>query len=167
MAESTNLDEILARLERLEAERDIVHALNRYGHTLDYGDKAGWVDCFTPDGAYELRWSDPARFSLDTFPEATLTARGTRFTGAAALRAFVDKHSHAPNAWHKHVMVEPQIAIAADCRSASVVCYGMRVDSIDGERIITGFCRYLDQLVRGHDGRWRFSERVCEIESLR
>jgi len=43
----------------------------------------------------------------------------------------------------------------------------MRVNHLAGERVITGFCRYLDDMIRCDDLRWRFSQRICEIESLR
>ncbi|MBV9842151.1 MAG: hypothetical protein JOY99_11600 [Sphingomonadaceae bacterium] len=88
--------------------------------SIDYGDKAGWVDCFTADGAYELRYHDRERFGLAAFPYGEPVEDGIRFTGAAALRAFVDQHSHAPDAWHKHILVEPQIGLAPDRRSAHV-----------------------------------------------
>src|SRR5262249_35391909 len=43
------------RLDALEAERAILDTLYRYGHTIDYGDEAGWVDCFTTDAVYDVR----------------------------------------------------------------------------------------------------------------
>jgi hypothetical protein len=35
------------------------------------------------------------------------------------------------------------------------------------DRAVHGKLPYLDQLERGADGRWRFRERVAEIESMR
>ncbi|MCU1457885.1 MAG: hypothetical protein JWL73_1977, partial [Actinomycetia bacterium] len=36
-----------ARVARLEAERDILDLLSRYGHAIDYGLEHEWVDCFS------------------------------------------------------------------------------------------------------------------------
>jgi hypothetical protein len=37
----------------------------------------------------------------------------------------------------------------------------------DDEPIVRVFGRYLDRLVRCPDGRWRFRERIAEVESMR
>jgi hypothetical protein len=37
----------------------------------------------------------------------------------------------------------------------------------DDEPIVRVFGRYLDKLVRCPDGRWRFRERIAEVESMR
>ena len=43
------------RLARLEAEAAILRTLHRYGHAIDAGDEAAWVDLFTPDGEFQVR----------------------------------------------------------------------------------------------------------------
>ena len=88
----TGADEDLARrLRRVEDQLAIERTMARYAHAIDYGDEAGWVDCFTEDAAFEVRsrWAEPA-------PK--------RIEGRAALARFVARHSRAPLSWHKHVV---------------------------------------------------------------
>ncbi len=47
-------DDLLARVEALEAERDILDTMYRYAHTIDVGDSDGWADCFTEDGVFNV-----------------------------------------------------------------------------------------------------------------
>ena len=44
------LADVLRRLELIEAEREIVRTIYQFGHTIDYGLEAEWLDCFLPDG---------------------------------------------------------------------------------------------------------------------
>ena len=142
-----------ARVARLEAERDVLSVIYRYGHAIDYGDEADWLDCFLPDAEYDLRWPGPDGAEL-------------RFRGTADLKEFFRGHTHAPEAWHKHLVVKPIVEIAPDGLSATSRCYVLRVDHWKGAREITAFGRYHDRLVRCEDGRWRFSRRLIELESI-
>lgn len=149
----TGLEEILARLQVLEDERGVLATLYRYGHALDYGAEADWVDCFTPTAHYEVRepWAGPA---------------GVRsYDGRDELTAFAAAHTRAPERFHKHVVVDP--VIAADGDRATAVSYFLRLDDVGGEREVYAFGRYRDELVRGADGWWRFAVRVAEVESRR
>ena len=69
------------RLEILEAERGVLKTLHAYAHAIDYGDEAGWVDCFTPDGIFEVH-SSVAEFNF-------------RVAGEHDLRRFIGVHSRA------------------------------------------------------------------------
>jgi len=153
---------LAARLDLLEAERAILHTLYRYGHAIDYGLEADWVDCFLPDGAYDLRFrAKPQAYNP---LKGTPTPLGARHEGHAQIRAFVANHTRAPARWHKHVLVEPVIAVTGD--TATVQSYFLRVDHEDeGRAAIRSFGRYLDRMKRCPDGQWRFVERVAEIES--
>ena len=51
----TGLDELTRRLAALEAERGVLATLYKYGHALDYGAEADWVDCFAAAAHYEVR----------------------------------------------------------------------------------------------------------------
>jgi hypothetical protein len=150
----TGLDEVLARLEVLEGERGVLATLYRYGHALDYGAEADWLDCFVPTAHYEVREPGDG------------TARRVRtYDGRDELAGFAARHTRAPERFHKHVVVDPVIAVDGD--HATAVSYFMRLDDVDGEHVVYAFGRYRDELVRGEDGRWRFVRRIAEVESRR
>lgn len=146
------------RLKVLEEERAILLTLYTYGHTLDYGLKAEWLDCFTEDAVYKVQ-----AFGV-TMPEAVVTQPDTGFKGRDDLSKYVAKHTNAPTAWHKHFLSEPVIRLE-DNNEASVDSYFARLDEDDGGAYIMAFGRYRDRMVKCPDGKWRFKERICEIES--
>ena len=147
---------ITARLDLLEDERGIMDTLYKYGHTIDYGRHAEWVDCFTDDGAFDIRFrGEPQR----------------RFEGHAALAAFVANHSSPPARYHKHFVLDPQITI--DGHMASVVSYLTRFDAVPSDKpgsgmepAIKAFGRYLDTMRKCPDGRWRFLERIGDSDAF-
>ena len=132
------------RLQRLEDEREILDTLYRYGHSIDYGQRDDWIDCWTEDAV--LRW-----------PHAT-------FTGHEEIGRAFDTHSHAPEAYHKHFLVEPRIRL--DGETATTDSYFTRINDSPRGPVVRSFGRYRDVLVRCHDGRWRIKERLLERESL-
>ena len=83
-----------ARVALLEDEQAILKNLYRYGHSIDYGDEEAWVDCFTEDGVFDVR----ARLSHQ--PNRVISGRDE-------LRAFIQRHTRAPELWHKHLLIEP------------------------------------------------------------
>ena len=89
------------RLELLEAERAITRTLHRYAHAIDYGDEEGWVDCFTEDGVFDVRSRHAHQLKR-------------LITGREELRAFIARHTRAPELWHKHLLVEPVIDVDGD-----------------------------------------------------
>jgi hypothetical protein len=134
------------RLRLLEDERSILRTLYTYGHSIDYGYEEDFVDCWVPDGVLIWPGTGPIK-------------------GHAALRAAFRAHTHAPTAYHKHVMVEPLIRI--DGARASSDCMFTRLDPFDGGPGLKSFGRYRDKLVRCEDERWRFVERSTEVEARR
>jgi len=141
-----------ARLARLEDERAILQTLHRYGQAIDYGDEEAWVDCFAEDGVFDVR--------------ARLPHQPNRVVrGRAALREFITRHTRAPECWHKHLLVEPLLEVDGDL--ATSASYLVVVMEYLDEPVLRVFGRYRDRLVRCPDGRWRFSERIAEVESMR
>lgn len=134
------------RLRRLEDEKAILDTLHAYGHHLDYGLEDAWIDCWTEDAV--LDW--PGRAFM---------------RGHAELRAGFRAHSHAPVMYHKHVVIAPMVTLQGD--SASVQSMFARLDRYPDGPGIRAFGRYCDKLVRCPDGRWRFTERLPEIEGVR
>jgi hypothetical protein len=147
MADSARIeiDAVLRRLQVLEDERAILNTLYRYAHCIDYGLQDEWVDLFTEDGVYHRRGPN------------------IRHEGREELRKFIPTHTHAPQRYHKHVMVEPIITLNGD--EATVVSYWTRLDDGPDGPYLLGFGRYHDRLVRCPDGRWRFKERAIEREA--
>jgi len=134
------------RLRVLEDERDILRTLYIYGHSLDYGEEADFVGCWTED--------------------ATLLWRSTGLLkGRGAIASAFRAHTHAPAVFHKHLVMEPLITINGD--SANVDSMFVRLDSNNGIPEIRCFGRYRDMLVRCPDDRWRFRARRAEIEASR
>ena len=132
------------RVQRLEDERAIIDRLYAYCTSLDYGHRDEWVDCWTEDGV--LAW-----------PHET-------FTGREEIGRAFDGHSHAPEAFHKHVIVDPRVRLNGD--EATAQSYFMRLNDSPEGPVVRSFGRYLDVLVRCDDGTWRIRERRLERESL-
>ncbi len=147
------------RLGVLDDERAILSTLNTYGHTIDHGLKAQWLDCFAEDAVYKVQASGvalPELFGIAQPP--------TGLRGRVALSAYIAKHSSAPVLWHKHCLSEPIIKLEGDSQ-ASVESYFVRLDEDQNGAYILAFGRYRDQMVKSPDGKWRFKRRICEIES--
>jgi hypothetical protein len=142
------MSDLEARVTRLEHEREILRTLHAYAHAIDYGDDEGWVDCFTANGVFDVRG-----------------ARQYLFCGHDELRHFIARHTRAPAAWHKHLMVEPLVKLDGD--SATCSSYFTLLRDAGGVPAVGAFGRYKDQLVAESDGRWRFAERVAEVEVWR
>ena len=152
MRTEDTLDDLRDRLARVEDEREIVATLYRYGDALDHGDRDQFLDCFTPDAHYEvLMRLDPSN--------------GFDHDGHEELAAYFDAHTHAPDAYHKHITTNPTVTV--DGAAAEVQSYFLRVDSpASGPAVVLAAGRYIDSLERGSDGRWRIRARRCEVENL-
>jgi ketosteroid isomerase-like protein len=138
------MSDVEQRLRRLEDERAILDTLYAYGHSIDYGLRDVWDDCWTEDAV--LHWPHES------------------YEGREAIGATFEQHSHAPDRYHKHLLVEPRIQVDGD--RATVESYFARLDASPEGPFLRSFGRYLDVLARGDDGRWRLQERRAERESL-
>lgn len=137
---------IEARLRSLEDERAILQTLYLYGHSLDDGREDVFMDCWKPDAV--LHWPDRPPIA-----------------GEAALRAAFRAHSHAPLAWHKHMLFLPRVRVEGD--RAVVDSMFARLDRYASGPAVRSFGRYRDVLLRCTDGRWRLQERIAEREATR
>lgn len=144
-------DELSARVAALEAERDILRTMYRYGHTIDVGDEDGWIDCFTEDGVFAANSERPQYPPFHT-------------EGRDALRDFIQHHTRPPGLWHKHLVIEPLIEIDGD--QATARSYFVVLVEHEGRPTVRVFGRYADRLRREPDGRWRFAERLATIDSV-
>jgi hypothetical protein len=148
----TTVEALAIDLAEIAAERAILATLYRYGHSIDYGLTDDWLDCFTADGAFDVR-------------RRTGPVPSHRHEGREALEAFIAQHTHAPAHWHKHLLAEPVITVVH--HTASARSYFTRLDARDdGTPFIHAFGRYVDELAKGSDGVWRFTQRIAEVESF-
>ena len=150
----TDVQTLAERLDRLEAERAIADTMYAYGRGLDYGERELFLNCFTPDAYYVV--------DMRLGGEATL-----EFRGHEELAKYYEDHTHAPDAWHKHVTTNPSISIDGD--TATTVSYFLRVDASEsdaGPAFVLASGRYVDEFARGADGVWRIRSRRCEVENL-
>lgn len=143
-----------ARLQLLEDERAILETLYRYGHAMDYGPDSDWLSCFTERGVWDVR--------MRRNPAGSFCCRGQEelrasLAGQASVRA--------PALYAKHLLSEPRIDVCGD--RATVDSYFLRVEPRDaGPSQIVASGRYRDRMVRCDDGRWRFLERIAEIDDM-
>jgi hypothetical protein len=165
-ADGDRLAALTARVGELEDEREIRLALERYGHAIDYGLEDQWVDCFTADGVDDHRMANMPNEWKSLFPFAEFDSGGMRLIGRDALAAFIAMHTRPPDSLHKHLVIDALVTRGDDPDKAEATSYFLRVDEQGPDRIISAFGRYIDQLERGEDGRWRFSYRRIELESL-
>jgi ketosteroid isomerase-like protein len=133
----------------LENERDIVRTMYQFSHSLDYGFEPAFLDCFTDTAMFRTeRRGKPGRLCK----------------GQQELRAYFAQHTHAPDLYHKHLMVEPQVLLAGN--EARVDSYFVRIDEHPDGSYVRAFGRYRDRLMKCADGRWRIVERLAEVEDL-
>jgi hypothetical protein len=147
-------DALLARLQVLEDERAILQTLYQYGHAMDYGPDADFVDCFTPDAVWDVR--------MRKNPGGGFACVGH---GAIAASLEAQTSVRAPALYAKHLLIEPRIMLNGD--EASVQSYFLRTEPRDdGPTQIVASGRYLDTLMRCEDGRWRITQRIAEIDDM-
>lgn len=147
-ADDVSPQELLGRLQALEDERLILQRLYEYGHSIDYGRKKEWLDCFTEDGVFAVHRGTPL---------------SETYRGHAELSAFIGQHTKAPAQYHKHLMIEPRVVIESS--SAHADSYFVRLDQVGDRPVLRSFGRYRDDLLRCADGLWRFRQRVVEVEA--
>jgi len=136
-----SLAELQARVQLHDDERSIVRVLYRYAHALYAGERTDFLACWTEDAEFEH------------------VRHGQRYVGQDQLGEFFDGVSHAPDAFHKHVVIEPMIEVSGDeARCVSDFLFVQDLPSRGGP-YISHFGRYIDRLVRGDDGRWRLARR--------
>jgi ketosteroid isomerase-like protein len=135
------------RLQRLEDERAVIRTLYEYAHGLDYGPQQAFLDVFTADGTWQrVEGRRPAR----------------SFQNERGLTRMYQDHTHAPDYFHKHVVVNPAVTLDGDAATAR--SYLLLVSEHPDGPYVRAFSRCTDQLVRCVDGRWRIARREAELE---
>src|SRR5690349_22558716 len=108
-----------------------------YGRALDYGERETFLDCFTTDAYYvvDMRLGGPAILE---------------FRGQDELAGYYDWHTHAPDAWHKHVTTNPSVTVAG--ATATAISYFLCVDADTQTALpaaVSSSGRYVDVFARG------------------
>ena len=169
-----NEDTIQQRLMALEDERHIIDTLYQYCHAFDYGRRDELQDCFTDDAGWYWTAKDAAM--QEGLRSQGFTMVGTFDhpldmdddpTGAAGhqqLGMMVSATTGPPQGWTKHSMSNIRVTINGD--DAITASYFVVVDASKRTTggYIMAFGRYLDELVRCPDGRWRIRRRDCHFE---
>lgn len=144
--------DLAERVRALEDERDVLRTLYAYSYALDYEREDEFLECFTATATWTVA---PAR------PWAGFEAR--TYAGREALRRFFREHIDGGSRSHKHLLVEPRVALDGD--TARVESYYVRIDE-DGEApYLFSMGRYSDVLIRCDDGRWRLAQRQAYREA--
>lgn len=116
---------------------DIEQLYATYNHAIDSGDGEGWAATFTPDGAFN-----------------------TRFTGKEALVGFVKSWREKMNGanrrhWNSNLRITP----SAEGANGTVMLMLLDVGAKPASIAMTGL--YTDVLVKTPNG-WRFKSRVVK-----
>ncbi|HEX3910025.1 MAG TPA: nuclear transport factor 2 family protein [Solirubrobacteraceae bacterium] len=151
--EPARVEQLLSRLELLEAERAILRRLHAYGHATDRADAEGFADCFTANGVCDVQ--DPSGGPVER-----------RVVGRAALVALIEGFARPPASRHRHLLIEPVIDLAPTLDSATATSYFAVLREHEGTPCVWAFGRYLDELVREGDGDWRFARRTAALDSV-
>lgn len=139
------MEGLQTRLAKLEGERAIVELLHRICRTVDASIVEDWLDCFEQDGAFV--WSA----SADAAPALELY-------GSDDLRNWFAQHrSHNPVHSQMHIVLHPEIEVEGDTAVARSSYTTIR--AIDRELVTFSTGRYIDQVRRSSDGRWRVVHR--------
>lgn len=138
----SDIDDLSARLRRLEDERDIARLIASYGPAVDAGD---------PDAAAGL-WASDGSYDVD----------GRRMEGRAAVHAMVSSPAHQKlvAAGCCHFLGPCVVTVAGD--SAVAVCESL-VLVRDGEGYRVWRCAANHFALTRVDGRWRIGARTTRV----
>lgn len=146
------LEELRARLDRVEAELAVHRTIVRYGLAVDSGDAEAAMALFTPDCVYEVKAVDTGRRKSSG---GSLVMRGREAVGEMVAGA--NHQSLLPNAAHT---IGPAV-VAVDGDEANATGYS-RIYHREGEdfRLFRLGMNHW-KLVR-RDGRWLIHSRMSQ-----
>lgn len=128
----------------------IIDLLSRYGHTYDEGDIVALGDLFTEDGEFEIRGR------IGGMP-SVLRGRDEIVARMAARREATQP------AQRRHLTANLVVDETGSGR-ATTACYLLLGSTTDGALRLPVTGRYVDDLEKGRDGRWRFRRRVLTLD---
>jgi 3-phenylpropionate/cinnamic acid dioxygenase small subunit len=147
-ASESSLQHALARIARLEDERAILDCVYGYSHALDGKQPDEFLEGFTDDGRFAWKPTPDVDYAID-------------LNGRAELERWVlDYEPRVPPGREHHVVTNPRI-VAVDGDRARAVSWYLIIRDFGGRPGVRSTGRYLDELERGPDGRWRIRERLA------
>lgn len=133
------MNDLEARLRRLE-DRDAIHQLFvDYGRHLDAGDLDAYAALFCEDGEVMLGPMGKVRGRAEIHALMTTVLEGK--VGAAF-----------------HIISSPRVVLDGDAATSEVMWTVLQRDA-EGKPKLTSVGRHLDKLRRDPDGQWRIAER--------
>jgi SnoaL-like protein len=164
MTETTvpSMADMAARLVRLEDERAILDILYQYSQVIDEATGAGqkadsaqaaWVDCFVEDGVFAWK----PRIEDDWV---------MRLEGHDALAQFIRRAAFPKGVHENHTLVNPRV-VSLDGDRAEAYCYYVILKGTREDVWVNTTGRYIDQLIRCSDGKWRLTERLAVGDFVR
>lgn len=141
----TDVDELAARLRRLEDERDIARLIASYGPAVDAGD---------PEAAARL-WADDGSYDVD----------GRRMQGRAGVHAMVSSSGHQKLVAEGCCHFLGPCVVTVDGDSAVAVCESLLLvrDPTDSGGYRVWRCTANHFTVRRIAGRWQIGERTSRL----
>ena len=146
--QTSETDQLLARVRKLEDEREILDLIYAYSHGLDGKEHEDFLACFSEDGRFAWRPVPDGDWVLDVRGQEQLD------------RWYRDHERSIPAGTEHHVVTNPRI-VANDGTTARTVSWYLIIRNYGGRPGVRSTGRYLDELVRGEDGRWRIRERLA------
>lgn len=157
------IEELLARIHRLEAERDCLNLLACYGYGADYADPDAWLDLFTPDAVVDTI----SFYGSDLTNPAPSDFRQNRMQGRDELRSGLisgpQSATMADHATQHHMSGNAMNFRMLDENTARVTTYGIVFGkpSIDTMPHVTYQSHTTNRWTfRRSDDGWRISELV-------
>jgi hypothetical protein len=148
--------ELMARVLRLEDERQITDVLHLCSQLLDEGTPAAnadWVDLFTDDGVFAYKPRADAEWLF-------------RLEGREELERFTSRTGFPEGIHENHLLVNSRVVSVDGDRASAYSYYVILKGSTDDVWVNTSG-RYHDTLERGADGRWRLKERLAVGDFMR
>lgn len=138
----SDIDELSARLRRLEDERDIARLIASYGPAVDAGDAEATAGLWASDGSYDVD--------------------GWRMEGRAAVHAMVESSAHQKLVARGccHFLGPCVVTVTGD--AAVAVCESL-VLIRDGDGYRVWRCTANHFVLRRIEGQWRIGARASRI----
>jgi hypothetical protein len=144
-----DIEELRARVQRLEDHNAVLQTFSLYSHSRDYHRPDDYARAFADDGAFELRdQQGVVRHRED---------------GTDELLAYLETCPHPPEVYDKHLLTQPLITSMSDTEAKVESFWIFVTDRGAGPKIVA-YGIYDDHLVKDGDS-WRLKERLGRLES--
>lgn len=135
-------------ISELAARLAIEELFARYAHTVDGYDGPGWVDCFTPDGVFQVAASEDGG--------------GVCFSGHESLTAFVEAHiQRLPGT--RHVMTNHVIEFSSDTAAEHVCTLSGTLSRPENVYVFAN--GYYRTQVEKLNGKWKIKHRTVFLDN--